>query len=226
MSDFLYQKGDKVIINAAPPEDENDLWPDEFNKFIGYTGVVSSVYDRSEENSEYDILQVKFDYCGTVYEYLFYAVSLHRYIGNLTTNSYVRIARAFGPEQGKMQWANEMTELIGCYGKVIDVKKRDGEPNYIYKVQTGYRGRVQLYWYYTYSLVDCVEESAEDKSKKWMLSEDGTIVFKVVKPQPEGGFTLMDKVGRNFDSNKLRLKDAPADCKGFEYVKDQPDFFR
>lgn len=226
MSIFLYEKGDKVVINCSPPEDENGLWPDEFNKFIGYTGVISSVYDRSEENPEYDTLQVKFDWCGTAYEYLFYACSLKQYNGNLTTGSYVRVTRKHRPEDGEMRWADEMTGLIGSYGKVVDVKKRDGERNYIYKVQIELQGKIYLYWYYIYSLIDCVEENIEDKSKKWMLSEEGTIVFKVVRAQVEGGFTLIDKIGRSFDSTKLRVKDAPKECKGFDYVKDQPDFFK
>lgn len=227
MNDFQYEKGDRVIINCEPPEDTHDMWVEEFNRYIGYGGIITSVYERDDENTDYDLLNVAFEYAGNRYEYLFYGISLKQNVSAVTTGSYVRIIRKHTKEQGDMSWADSMNELIGSYGKVIDVSKRPNDRSYIYKVKTEYNGQKQLFWYYLYSLMECLEEANGDKAaKKWMLSPDGTIVFKVTRVLPDKSLSLIDKVGRTFDSSKLTVIDAPPECKGFEYVKDQPEYFR
>lgn len=228
MSDlFEYQKGDRVIIFKSPDEDENDLWSDEFYAYINLHGEITSVYDRCEDNSDYDMFNVKFKHNGNWFEYVFYGNSLVKNDSKFAKGSSVRIIRRHTKKHGDLSWDDAMTDLIGSYGKIIDISRRPGgDPNYIYKIETEYAGKQQLFWYYRYSIIDCSPDLLEVKLKKqWALSEDGTIVFKILKVNPDKSLKLMDRVGRQFDSTKLRIKDAPPECKGFEFVKDPPNYF-
>ena len=225
--DFLYEVGDRVLINCEPPDDPEDMWSDGFNNYIGCIGTVVSIYERSDEDNSYDLLEIKFEWSGTVYQYVFYASSLAKHDAKLTRGSSVRILRRHNSDHGSLDWSEKMDKTIGLYGKIIDISKKAGEYWYMYKVQTEDQYGTVFFYYYAHSIMECAPELLEKTPKKqWVLMEDGTIVFRVIKTNPDGTHQLMDKIGRKFESSKLRIKDAPPECTGFEFVKDQPEFFR
>lgn len=226
--DFLYEVGDRVLINCEPEGDPEGMWSDEFNKYIGAIGNIISIYERSDEDNSYDLFEVKFESHGDMHQYIFYASSLSKYDSRLVRGSSVRILRRHNSDHGSLDWSEKMDKTIGLYGKIIDVGKKPGEYWNMYKVQTEDQYGTQfLFYYYAHSLMECSSELLEKTPKKqWVLLEDGTIVFRVLKTNPDGTHQLMDKIGRKFESSKLRIKDAPPECTGFEFVKEQPDFFR
>jgi hypothetical protein len=227
MSDvFQYQKGDRVVIYKSPDEDEQEIWSDEFYAYLNLHGEITSVYDTCEDNSDYDMYNVKFKHNGDWLEYVFYGNSLVKNDTKFAKGSTVRIVRRYTKDHGDMGWSDDMTDLIGSHGKLLDITRRPGDMNYIYKVETEYNDKKQIFWYYRYSIIDCSPDLLEVKLKKqWVLSEEGTIAYKVLKVNPDKSLKLMDRVGRQFDSTRLRIKDAPPECKGFEFIKDPPNYF-
>lgn len=197
-------------------------WADQMDKAIGEIGTIIEIWNKRLNVEAYLVKLDRGDELNHTMNYTFPVECLEAEVKSFNKGDIVTIGEKPDGYDNRVFWMEEMDEQVGLDGTVIKIDEKLNVALIDCEGENDDGEEFDQFWFpYEYLTIKSRAPQKRGTAEKWYLGMLTNLPFKMIRS--ENGIKILEDVdGELVSSEYLRVVDAPRDCKGFDWRKDEP----